>query len=69
MDFATILSAIGTVGFPIVAFFVCVWALKYAFDAGREDEKRATEQITMLAEAINENTKTLATLVDEIHNK
>ena len=40
MDTQSITTLIGTVGFPIVAFFVCFYALKYAYDKSIEDLKR-----------------------------
>lgn len=52
-----IVTIISTCGFPIAAFLIAWYSLKYCFD-----------RITTLAEAINENTKTLALLADEIHD-
>lgn len=60
---------ISTVGFPIVAFLICVYGLKYAYDKSREDNKSALEQISKLADAINNNTIALANLVEEIHRE
>ena len=57
---------ISTVGFPIVAFFICVYGLKYAYDKSREDNHQSLEQISKLADAINSNTSTLANLVEEL---
>lgn len=57
---------ISTVGFPIVAFFICVYGLKYAYDKSREDNQKSMEQISKLADAINSNTSTLANLVEEL---
>lgn len=71
MDITVIIQAIGSVGFPIVAFFVSIYCLKYSFDASREDNSRAFKQvaelsksINTLAEAVNNNTKVLTSLVD-----
>lgn len=66
MDFAAWIQAVGTVGFPIIAFFVAVYALKYSFDKSLEGNKQAMEKIGTLAQAINENTKTLALLCEKI---
>lgn len=65
----SLIQLIPTVGFPIVAFFVCVYGLKYAYDRSREDNKAAMEQISKLADAINNNTSVLANLVEELHEE
>lgn len=64
MDFATVIQAIGTVGFPIIAFFVCVYGLKYSFDKSREDNAKNVEMITKLTDAVNNNTVVLTQLVE-----
>ena len=66
MDFTMLIQAIGTVGFPIIAFFVAVYALKYSFDKSLEGNRFAMEKIGNLTEAVNENTKTLATLCEKL---
>lgn len=63
-----VLTAITTVGFPIVAFFVAVYALKYAFDRSREDNLKNMETISKLADSINNNTLVLTKLVEEIND-
>lgn len=69
MDFASILSAIGTVGFPIIAFFVAIYGLKYAFDKSREDNKECLSQLANLTTAVNNNTVVLTHLVEKLeHN-
>ena len=60
---------ISTVGFPIVAFFICVYGLKYAYDKSSEDNHQSLEQISKLADAINSNTSTLANLVEELQTR
>lgn len=69
MDFATILQAIGSVGFPIVAFFVSIWALKYSFDKGNEETEKWRVELSKLTDAVNSNTKTLTLLVEELKDK
>lgn len=66
MDFSMIMQAIGTVGFPCIAFFVAVYALKYSFDKSLEGNRASMEKIGALTEAVNENTKTLALLVQKM---
>lgn len=68
MEFSTVIQAIGTVGFPIVAFFVAVYALKYAFDKSREDNKSALDQIANLTSAVNNNTVVLTHLVEKLES-
>ena len=63
-----VIQAISTVGFPIVSFFVAVYGLKYSFDASNKSQEKAMEQVAELAGAVNENTKTLAILVDSIND-
>lgn len=61
-----ILTAISTVGFPIVSFLICAWFIKYSYDRAMEQNKDALEKIGTLADAINRNTITLAELVEEL---
>ncbi len=62
----SLIQLIPTVGFPIVAFFICVYALKYAYDKSREDNKAALAEISKLTEAVNNNSAAIADLVKEI---
>lgn len=64
--FNDVLSAISTVGFPIVSFLICCYGLKYSFDKSIEQNKDSMEQLKTLSEAINNNTITLAELVSEL---
>lgn len=66
MDTQTITTLISTVGFPIVAFFVCFYALKYAYDKSLEANKNAFEKLENLTEAINNNTIVLTQLVEKV---
>lgn len=59
MDFATIMQAISTIGFPIVMCLVLLW---YIADI-TEKHKSETEQFT---EALNKNTIVLQKLCDTI---
>lgn len=53
-------------GFPIVAFLICCYALKYSFDKSLEQNAKNVEAIAKLTEAINNNTVTLTELVKEV---
>ena len=66
MDAQSITTLIGTVGFPIVAFFVCFYALKYAYDKSIEANKEAFSKLEELTEAINNNTIVLTRLVEKV---
>ena len=63
-----LVQIISTVGFPIVAFLICVYGLKYAYDKSREDNNKNMEIITKLADSINNNTVVLTQLVEEIND-
>lgn len=63
MDIQVLITAIGSVGFPIVAFFVSAYALKYAFDYSMHQQEKAFDEIANLTEAVNNNTKVLTLLV------
>lgn len=60
------LQAISTVGFPIVAFAICAWFLKYVYDRSLSQYDKALERLGTLAEAINHNSEVLADLVKEV---
>lgn len=64
-----LVQIISTVGFPIVAFFVCVYALKYAYDKSREDNKAALKEISTLTEAVNNNSAAIAELIKEMNRQ
>lgn len=62
-----IVTAISTVGFPIVCFLIAAWFIKYTYDRSMDQNKEALDKIGTLADAINTNTNVLAELVKEIH--
>lgn len=72
MDIQTILQAITTVGFPIVACGVMMWYVKYQTDRNREDIDKLNEQhraeMLDMTTAVNNNTVVLTRLC-EIINK
>lgn len=56
------ISAIGTVGFPIVACIVMAYYVKYLTDKHREEQERLTE-------IINNNTLAVQKLCDKLDMK
>ena len=66
MDWVT---AVSTVGFPIVSFLIAAYFIKYTFDKTQEANKEAMEKIGTLAEAVNHNSEVLLRLVDELEEE
>ena len=60
MDWTNLIS---TVGFPICAFGVCAWFLKYVYDKSMQMFHDSLDNIGTLAEAVNHNTEVLLNLV------
>lgn len=59
-------NAVSVVGFPIVAFGICAWFLKYVYDRSLAQYDKALDKLGTLAEAVNNNTKVLVDLVQEV---
>lgn len=59
MDIETVLTAISTVGFPIVCCIAMFWLMW-------NNQKSHTDESTKLAETINNNTIALTKLVEQI---
>ena len=59
MDFATIMQAVSSIGFPIVVTFVLLWYIKDI----NERHDRETERFT---ESLNNNTLVLQKLCDKL---
>lgn len=68
MDANTLTTLLSNFGFPIVAFLICCYALKYSYDQSLEANNRSYEQIQKLTEAVNNNTITLTKLVEKIED-
>lgn len=70
MDFSTILTAIATVGFPIVACCGIAFFFNRVNDNYRNDIKEINvqhkEEMQAMTEAINNNTLVIQKLVDKI---
>lgn len=67
------IEVVSRLGFPIAAFGICAWFLKYVYDKSMTMFEKCLEKLGLLAEAvntnsdsINENTKVLAELVAEV---
>lgn len=68
-----VVDIVSRLGFPIAAFGICAWFLKYVYDKSMTMFEKCLEKLGQLAEAvntnsdsINENTKVLAELVAEV---
>lgn len=61
-----IVNIITQVGFPIFAFLVAVYGLKYAYDSSLKQNERAFDNIAELTKAVNNNTIVLTELVEKI---
>lgn len=70
MDFSNVLTAITTVGFPIVMCCGMAWYVKYITDKNREEIDKLNEQhdseLSEITTAINNNTIALTKLCDKL---
>ena len=70
MDIQAMLSAITTVGFPIVCCGAMMWYVKYATDKNRDEVARLNDQhakeMSEVLQAINNNTLALQKLCDRL---
>lgn len=74
MDFPTIVTAISTVGFPVICCLGMGWYVKYSTDRQREDTKELNAQHSaeMMAfkdeikDALNNNTIALTKLCERL---
>lgn len=66
-----IVSAISTIGFPIVCCLVLGWYVKYITDKNREEINKLNEQhkaeMTDVTQAINNNTLVMQQLIDSLN--
>lgn len=63
---ADVISAISTVGFPIVSFLIASYFIKYSYDKSNDMYKESIDKIGTLAKAVNNNTQVLAELVKKL---
>lgn len=72
MTVDAVVSAITTIGFPIVCCLVLGWYVKYITDKNREEINKLNEQhkteMTGVTEAINNNTLVMQRLIDSLGN-
>lgn len=70
MDFNTIISAIGSVGFPIVACIAIAWFFNKVNENYRQDIKELTashkEEAQSMRDALNNNTLALQKFLDKL---
>ncbi len=60
---------ISTVGFPIFAFLVTGFALKYVYDKERTSLDEAIKKLGDLTQAVNHNSEVISRMVDEMREK
>ena len=63
MDWVQIVSSLG---FPICAFGLCAWFLRYVYDRSLAMFQGSLDKIGTLAEAVNHNTEVLSDLAKTI---
>lgn len=72
-DLSAVLSAISTVGFPIICCIAMGWYVKYATDKNREEvavlNREHKAEIAEVTKAISNNTIVMQQLVDTIELK
>ena len=70
MDFNTVITAIGSLGFPIVACLALGWYVKYQTDNNNkqiaEMQKEHKDEIGKVTEALQNNTLALQRLCDKL---
>lgn len=66
MDTNSLATLIGNYGFPIVAFFLTFFGMKYSYDKSQEITRHAFDELHNLADAVNNNTRVLTELVEMI---
>ena len=66
MDLTSIVQAINTVGFPIFAFIVTIWFIKYMYDKNIEQHREDMEKLNVLTESVNNNSIAIAELTKQL---
>lgn len=61
-----VVSAISTVGFPIVSFLIAIIACKYVYDKERKSLDEAIEKLSALTMAVEHNSEAIRDLASEI---
>ena len=60
------IQVVSTLGFPIAAFAICAWFLKYVYDKSLAQFDKSLDRLGDLTEAVNHNSEVLADLVAEV---
>lgn len=72
MEIQAILTAISSIGFPIVACIGMAWYVKYQTDRNSEElkaiRKEHNDEIAKVTEALNNNTLAIQKLSDRLEN-
>lgn len=70
MTLQEVMTAITTVGFPIVMCLACAWYIKYTNDKQREEVNRLNDQhaaeMNAVTQAINNNTIAITRLTERL---
>ena len=68
-----IITAISTLGFPIMACIAKAWYVKYITDKNEQSRKEESEnhkaEVSKMTEALNNNTLAINTLTERLYNK
>ena len=68
-----IITAISTLGFPIMACIAMAWYVKYITDKNEQSRKEESEnhkaEVSKMTEALNNNTLAINTLTERLYNK
>ena len=68
-----IITAISTLGFPIMACIAMAWYVKYITDKNEQSRKEESEnhklEVSKMTEALNNNTIAINTLTERLYNK
>lgn len=68
-----IITAISTLGFPIMACIAMAWYVKYITDKHEQSRKEESEnhkaEVSKMTEALNNNTLAINTLTERLYNK
>lgn len=66
MELTSVVQAINTVGFPIFAFIVTIWFIKYMYDKNIEQHREDMEKLNTLTESVNNNSIAIAELTKQL---
>lgn len=61
-----IVTVVSTLGFPVCAFGVCAWFLRYVYDKSLTQLDKSLDKLGDLTQAVNHNSEVLADMVKEV---